>query len=176
MAPPGHYMLFVLDQDGVPSIAKWVHLGAEAVASVSAVGSEMGKGGNEPALFDSKGAERSLREFAGRAHMLVLIRGAFCRHCTAQLAEFQKRIDPAKIPVIVITPENDLADLEGVPFTVLADTELSVFRKMNALGTEPLHGTFVFDADGKCLLKNIGEEPFTDYEEIQRALSKVASL
>lgn len=26
IAPPGYYMLFILDQDGVPSVAKWIHL------------------------------------------------------------------------------------------------------------------------------------------------------
>ncbi len=26
MAPPGWYMLFVLDANGVPSVAQWVHL------------------------------------------------------------------------------------------------------------------------------------------------------
>jgi hypothetical protein len=25
-APPGHYMLFLVDGDGVPSVASWVHL------------------------------------------------------------------------------------------------------------------------------------------------------
>jgi hypothetical protein len=27
VAPPGYYMLFVLTPDGVPSVAKWVHVG-----------------------------------------------------------------------------------------------------------------------------------------------------
>jgi hypothetical protein len=26
LAPPGWYMLFITDMDGVPSVAKWVHL------------------------------------------------------------------------------------------------------------------------------------------------------
>lgn len=119
------------------------------------------------------GTKRSLDEFSGRAYMLVLIRGAFCKQCTAQLAEFQKRINPAKFPVVVITPENDLADLEGVPFTVLADPERSVFRSLNALDVEPLHGTFVYDANGRILLKDIGEEPYTNYQEVERIISAV---
>jgi hypothetical protein len=28
VAPPGYYMLFVLDKKGVPSVAKWVQLGS----------------------------------------------------------------------------------------------------------------------------------------------------
>jgi hypothetical protein len=27
VAPPGYYMLFVLTADGIPSTAKWVHVG-----------------------------------------------------------------------------------------------------------------------------------------------------
>jgi hypothetical protein len=29
VAPPGYYMLFVLNAKGVPSIAKWIQLGPE---------------------------------------------------------------------------------------------------------------------------------------------------
>ena len=173
LAPPGYYMLFILDQDGVPSVAKWIHLGNSRLSAVNGVGSSEKDKRSDMPLLDRKGEKRSLTEFEGRAHVLVLIRGAFCKHCMSQLAELQKRIDPEKIPVVVITLENDLSDLEGVPFTVLADTGLSTFRKMNAIGAEPLHGTFVFDADGKPLLEEIGEDPFTDYDAIERALAKI---
>jgi hypothetical protein len=27
LAPPGRYMLFLCDDDGVPSVAQWIHLG-----------------------------------------------------------------------------------------------------------------------------------------------------
>ena len=29
VAPPGHYMLFVLNAGGVPSVAEWVHVGPD---------------------------------------------------------------------------------------------------------------------------------------------------
>ena len=178
IAPRGHYMLFILDADGVPSVAKWIYLGATQLESVKPVvkadTGALRNDDNDSKLLDANGSKRSLSEFAGRPHMVVLIKGAFCKHCNSQLAELEKLIDPAKIPVIVITPENDLAAFKDVPFTVLADTELSEFRKMDALlGAEPLHGTFVFDVDGTCVLKKIGEEPFTNYGAIENALSKV---
>ena len=180
IAPRGHYMLFILNQQGVPSVAKWIYLGAKQLESVKPVvkadAGALRNDDNAPKLLDANGTKRSLSEFAGQAHMLVLIRGAFCKHCNSQLADLEKLIDPATTPVIVITPENDLAAFEDVPFTVLADPELSVFRKLNALGAEPMHGTFVFDADGKCLLKNIGEEPFANYGELKKVLSKVFPL
>jgi hypothetical protein len=39
LAPPGWYMLFVIDRDGVPSVARWVHLDASAPS---------------PAIFDTR--------------------------------------------------------------------------------------------------------------------------
>ena len=90
-----------------------------------------------------------------------------------QLAEFRKKIDPAKFPVVIITPENDLGAFEGAPFTVLSDPKQAVFRQMNAFANEPLHGTFVYDGNGRLLLNKIGEEPFTDYGEVERVISTV---
>jgi hypothetical protein len=33
LAPPGWYMLFAVDETGVPSVAAWVHLGPESGGS-----------------------------------------------------------------------------------------------------------------------------------------------
>lgn len=71
---------------------------------------------------------------------------------------------------MVITPVEDLAELTDIPFSIFADPELSVFRKMKAFKTEPLHATFVFSACGDVLLKDVGEEPFTDFNAIEKAL------
>ena len=37
-APPGYYMLFVLDNAGTPSVARWVRVGADAPAPARAAG------------------------------------------------------------------------------------------------------------------------------------------
>ncbi len=29
LTPPGYYMVFLVDSNGVPSVAKWVHVGAQ---------------------------------------------------------------------------------------------------------------------------------------------------
>jgi peroxiredoxin len=121
-------------------------------------------------LVDKSGKSRSLREFAGQPHVLVLIRGAFCKLCMAQLAEFQQQLDSSIVPIVVVTPVDDLKELDDVPFTVLADTEMNLFKSLQAFRDEPLHGTFVFNSRDEILLKDIGSEPYTDFAAIQKAL------
>lgn len=123
-------------------------------------------------LLDSNGVLHSLRELAGRPHMVVLIKGAFCRLCMEQLSEFQQRLDPEKIPIVVVTPVNDLAELADLPFQVYYDRELYLFKNLGAFSTEPLHGTFIFDSVGAIQLKDVGEEPFTNWLEIESALAR----
>ena len=127
----------------------------------------------EVKLVDKNGKPlHSLREFAGRTHIVVLIKGAFCKLCMAQLAEFQQQLDPSKVPVVVVTPINDLEDLADIPYSVFADPEFKLFKSLQAFRDEPLHGTFVFNSRDEILLKNIGSEPFTDFAAIKKALKE----
>ncbi len=32
LAPPGYYMVFLVDSNGVPSVAQWVHVGPQGAA------------------------------------------------------------------------------------------------------------------------------------------------
>ena len=41
---------------------------------------------------------------AGRPHIVVLIQGAFCKLCMAQLVEFQRQLDPSQATIVVVTP------------------------------------------------------------------------
>ncbi len=123
-------------------------------------------------LIDINGKSRSLREFVGQPHVVVLIKGAFCKQCMAQLAEFQKQLDSSKVPIVVVTPVDDLDELDDIPFTVFADTEMSLYKSLRAYGNEPLHGTFVFDSRGKIVLKDIGDEPYNDFAAINKALKE----
>ncbi|MGW2054576.1 galactose oxidase-like domain-containing protein [Streptomyces sp. NPDC001840] len=52
LAPPGWYMLFAVDANGIPSVAKWVHLGGPAA---------LAKGSAESA----QGASAHVHDFAG---------------------------------------------------------------------------------------------------------------
>jgi peroxiredoxin len=123
-------------------------------------------------LVDRNGKLHSLREFEGQSHVVVLIKGAFCKYCMAQLAEFQQQLDPSKVSIVVVTPIDDLEDLADIPFAVFVDPELNLFKSLQAFRDEPLHGTFVFNSRDEILLKDIGNEPYTDFAAIKKALEE----
>ena len=95
---------------------------------------------------------------------------ALCRNNRAQ---FQQQLDPSKVPVIVVTPIDDLEELADIPFTVFADPEIKLFKELQAFRDEPLHGTFVFNSRDELVLKNIGNQPFTDFSAIKNALKEL---
>ncbi len=123
-------------------------------------------------LVDKNGRPRSLREFAGRPVIVVLIQGAFCKLCMAQLAQLQRQLDPSKVAIVVVTPVDDLKELADVPFDVFADPELNLFKSLRVFRDEPLHGTFVFNSRGEIVVKEIGDEPYTDFAEIKKVLTE----
>jgi len=128
----------------------------------------------EAKLLDDQGAMHSLEEFSGSPHVVVLIRGAFCKLCMSQLLEFHQRLGTKKFPIVVITPVNDLAQLKDIPFHVYCDPDLYLFKNLDTFITEPLHGTFVFGSDDEILLQEIGEEPFTDFAAVEAAIGRAA--
>jgi peroxiredoxin len=123
-------------------------------------------------LLDKNGKPHSLHEFSGQPYIVVLIQGAFCKHCMTQLAEFQQQLDASKVPIVVVTPIDDLDELADIPFAVFADPEFNQFKSLHAFRDEPLHGTFVFNSRGEILLKDIGSEPYTDFAAIKKALKE----
>jgi PKD repeat protein len=58
VAPPGHYMLFLLSEDGVPSEASWIQLGASGNAAPTAVATADPSTGGAPLTvnFDGTGS------------------------------------------------------------------------------------------------------------------------
>ncbi|RYZ52802.1 MAG: DUF1929 domain-containing protein, partial [Sphingobacteriales bacterium] len=171
LAPSGYYMLFILNRDGVPSVSKWIFVGKKTDSpNLQAIQSST-PGKDDFKLVDIKGAKRSLNEFLGRPHVVILIKGAFCKACMAQLSDLQKRLEFSKVPVVVITPVDDLSALSDLPFSVFADPDHSVFRKWGAFTTEPIHSTVVFNERGDVLLKDVGEKPFMDFATIEAVLN-----
>lgn len=126
----------------------------------------------EAKLVDENGKPRSLSEFAGRSHVVVLIKGAFCKYCMAQLAELQRQLDSSKVPIVVVTPIDDLEELADIPFAVFADPEFNLFKSLKAFRDEPLHGTFVFNSRNEIVLKDVGSEPYTNFAAIKKALEE----
>jgi cytochrome oxidase Cu insertion factor (SCO1/SenC/PrrC family) len=178
IAPSGYYMLFILNSEGVPSVSEWIRLGKKQADQNGQASNTSGPTKDDANLEDRNGVKRSLGEFAGKSHVVVLIKGAACRACMEQLIEFQKRLAPSGIPMVVITPsEEDFEGLSDFPI-VFADPRFQTFRKFNAFRDGPLHATRVYGEKGQLVLANPddGEEPYTDFDAVKKALNLGATL
>lgn len=143
-------------------------------------------------LTDQEGKARSLSEFRGRPVVVIFYLGYGCLHCAEQLQKFAPKYEEfqkAGFDVVAISSDKQenlkraLADYEpGVPFPLLSDAELSVFRAYRCFDDfekAALHGTFVIDTAGKVRWQDISYEPFMDpdfvLKEAQRLLTHDAS-
>ena len=58
-----------------------------------------------------------------------------------------------------------------IPYPLAADGDLDVFKSYQLYRDgmeEPLHGTFLLDADGKVRWRDSGDEPFMDMDFLLR--------
>lgn len=131
----------------------------------------------------------SNESYAGQPTLVIFYLGHGCLHCAEQLQAFGPRVPDfrdAGIDVIAISTD----DLDGLnlsvknyggdmPMELVADPELKVFKKFRAYDDfekQPLHGTFLIDAQGKIRWQDISYEPFMDHEfvlgECQRLLAQ----
>jgi hypothetical protein len=84
----------------------------------------------------------------------------------------RRSLDPPKVPVVVVTPVDDLKELADILFEVFADPEFNLFKSLQAFRDEPLHGTFVFNSRDEILLKGVGGERYTDFAAIKKVLKE----
>jgi peroxiredoxin len=108
--------------------------------------------------------------------VLIFYEGSGCLRCQEQLNNFARNLRAfadAGIAVVAIgtdTPEelkNALAPYQekgGFPFPLLSDAKLEVFKAYRCIdfGNQPLHGTFVIDAQGQVRWRNISDQPFNN--------------
>lgn len=111
--------------------------------------------------------------YQGKPKIMIFYLGFGCLHCVEQLKAFKPKVEEFKqlgIEVVAISTES-VADLrkgmeaygEALPFTILANPEhdaFKAFRCWDDFENQPLHGTFLIDADGKVRWQDIGYEPF----------------
>lgn len=119
--------------------------------------------------------------------VVVFFLGAGCLHCAEQIQSFQpeaQKFRDAGIDLVAIStdPLKSLSrareNYDGdFAFKLFADPDMKVFRSYRCFDDfeqQPLHGTFVIDADGAILWQDISFEPFMDPEfvlhEAQRLL------
>jgi peroxiredoxin len=110
---------------------------------------------------------------AGKASVLLFVRGPFCSHCLAQLTEMAGRIptDRADVFVVSQSTEEELSNFPALPFHLVADPELLLTKRYGAYEQTPKHATIVRDGAGRELLRYVGEQPFMDLAAILRALN-----
>lgn len=139
---------------------------------------------------DATGAPRSHAEFAGKPKILLFYLGAGCLHCTEQLQAFRKQhgeFAKRGIDLIGLSTDN-VADLkasldkfapETFPFPLLSDHGLAAFKAFRAhddFENQPLHGTFLVDAEGRLRWWDIGPEPFMDADFLKNEAARLLAL
>lgn len=130
------------------------------------------------------------KQFQGEPVIVIFYLGHGCLHCAEQLQKFapmQDEFQDAGIQMIAISTD----DAEGLqqsiesygdeplPIQLVANPGFEVFKKFRAFDefeNQPLHGTFLIDAEGHIRWQDVNYEPFMDAEfllsESQRLLEQ----
>jgi peroxiredoxin len=143
-------------------------------------------------LPDSEGKPRSLGEYRQGPVIVIFYLGFGCLHCVEQLNKFAPMTDEfadSGIRIAAVSSDDAISlkksveacDLEGgFPFPLVSDPDFRVFKAYRAFDdfeNQPLHGTFLIDADGLVRWHDISYEPFEDAEfllkEARRLLHQV---
>lgn len=140
-------------------------------------------------LVDTKGNELALANFKGRPVVVIFYLGAGCLHCAEQLQKFApetQRFRDAGLDLVAVSTDKQETlhrawqDLDKpFDFPLVSDAEMQVFRKYRCYDDfeqQPLHGTFLIDAEGRIRWQDISYEPFMDVDfvlkEAQRLLGQ----
>lgn len=127
-------------------------------------------------LRDADEESHSLTDFRGKPLVLIFYLGYGCLHCVEQLHAFDpkaKDFEKAGISMVAIGSDDceslnrALDDYEGDEFRIklLSDATYETFKAYRAYDDfedQPLHGTFIIDADGLVRWQDISYEPFMD--------------
>jgi peroxiredoxin/N-acetylneuraminic acid mutarotase len=145
-------------------------------------------------LRDASGKTVSLSQYKGRPVVLLFYEGSGCIRCRGQLNSFaQKARDFADsginlVAIGIDTPEQlkelaaDAKEEGAVAFPLLSDARLEVFKTYHCVDfeTQPMHGVFLIDAQGRIRSQRISDKPFTDtalvLKEAKELSSTVAAL
>ena len=135
----------------------------------------------------------SLASYRGRPVVVIFYLGAGCLHCAEQLQKFApetEKFRSAGLELVAVSTDeqvtlsraNDDLD-EPIPFPLVSDAAMDVFRLYRCYDDfekQPLHGTFLVDAEGKIRWQDISYEPFMDpdfvLEEADRLLKMDPSV
>lgn len=127
-------------------------------------------------------------EYNGRPRLMVFYLGFGCLHCIEQLHAIAPEMDAlAELDIEVVaisteTVEELKTGLENfdksMAIPLLSDSDAHVFKRFGCwddFESQPLHGTFLIDANNRVRWQDIGHEPFNDVkfllEESRRLLA-----
>jgi peroxiredoxin len=127
--------------------------------------------------------------YSGKPRVVIFYLGFGCLHCVEQLTAFKPLTDKFReqgIEIVGISNE-PLADFqkgmsryeEEIPFTLLVDSSQNAFHEFlcwDDFENQPLHGTFLVDAQGRVRWQDIGHEPFTKAEFLLEEARRLLAL
>jgi peroxiredoxin len=136
---------------------------------------------------DTAGNPWSLEGHKGRNVLVLFFLGGKCAHCMQQLQLFGQEYESLKklnVATVAISTDDTQAtrDLqhnkEGIkfPMPMLADPKLELFRLYQAYDDfedQPLHATFLIDAQGDVRYRRISADPFLEVEFIKAEAERV---
>jgi peroxiredoxin len=139
---------------------------------------------------DTKGKTWSLADHKGKNVVILFYLGGKCAHCMQQLQVFGKEAEVLRKlgTELVAISTDDLeatralkANPDGVkfPMPMLPDPRLELFkayRSFDDFESQPLHGTFLIDADGRVRYQRIAAEPFLDVDFIKAEAARANRL
>lgn len=145
------------------------------------------------AVKNTKDQEVRFKQFSGKPTLVIFYLGFGCLHCVEQLHAFSPRADEiraAGIELLAISTESipslntGLASYsKPLEIPLHADPELTAFKAYRCFDDfeqQPLHGTFLIDAQGRVLWQDISYQPFMDVDfvlqESQRLLHLLVPL
>ena len=127
-------------------------------------------------LSNGFGKTISLSEYKGRNVVVIFYEGAGCIRCQEQLNNFATKVKEfaglgIELVAIGIDSPEDLKNAQasyedegGFAFPLLSDAKLDVFKAYGCITSDnqPLHGTFLIDAQGRVRWRDISNRPFND--------------
>ena len=140
-------------------------------------------------LSDGSGKTVSLSQYRGRPVVLIFYEGSGCIRCGEQLNSFaQKAQEFASAGIYLVAISTDspdelktaLATYEekgGFPIPLLSDAKLDIFKAYRCVDfdNQPLHGTFLIDAQGRVRSRRISDEPFNDSALVLKEAKQLSS-
>ncbi len=140
-------------------------------------------------LQDQNGETVKLSQFRGQPVVLFVYPRADTPGCTVEACEFRDIYSKLKAAGAVllgisrdaVKAQKKFADKFSLPYTLLADPEMAVLKRLNVVGEGSMYGkpvtkiersTFVFDKDGRLAAEFRKVKPEGHAAEMLAAVSK----